>query len=195
MFWNQMFFIQRHVSVDKRNAPRTVYHGMPISEYRTIIEDGHWRGYRCRRQGELAPRPAVYFATNKAFAIFFAAFKAGLSKDCIKTSQGVVIETPLSPCQYTLIKSMSRGEFSELNRGPGVYDPSPRTDVIVSELLKNWPVKYKDSKLGEILDISHQIAVIMRDDQIAMESIINRMPSKVAIVDFSPPEVKELLRV
>jgi hypothetical protein len=174
---------------------RTVYHGMPRSEYRTVIEDGHWRGYRCRRKGELAPRPAVYFATNKAFAIFFAAFKAGLSTDCIKTSQGVVIETPLSPCQYTLIKSMFREEFSELNLGTGVYYPSPRTDVIVSGFRKSWRHKYKDSKLGEILDLSHQIAVIMRDDQPAMESIINRMPSKLAIVGFSPPEVKRLLQM
>jgi hypothetical protein len=37
--------------------------------------------------------------------------------------------------------------------------------------------------------------VIMRDDQIAMESIINRMPSQVTIINFSPSQVKELLRV
>jgi hypothetical protein len=161
---------------------RTVYHGLPLSEYPTLIEDGHWRPLRCRRKGELALRPAVYFSTNKAFAMFFAAFKAGLSPDCIKTSKGVVVETPLPPCQYSLIKTEFQEKFAELNGGRRVVRPFPRTEVIISGFRKSWRHKYKDSKLGEILDLSHQIAVIMRDDQLAMESIINRMPSKVAIV-------------
>jgi hypothetical protein len=161
---------------------RTVYHGLPLSEYPTLIEDGHWRFLRCRRKGELAPRPAVYFSTNKAFAMFFAAFKAGLSPDCIKTSKGVVVETPLPPCRYSLIKTEFQEEFAELNGGRRVVRPFPRTEVIISGFRKSWRHKYKDSKLGEILDLSHQIAVIIRDDQPAMESIINRMPSKVAIV-------------
>jgi hypothetical protein len=42
------------------STTRTVYHGMPFTEYRKLIKDGRWRGRRCRPQGELAPCRAVY---------------------------------------------------------------------------------------------------------------------------------------
>jgi hypothetical protein len=168
---------------------RTVYHGMPITEYRQLMKAGRWSGRPCRDRGELAPCPAVYFATNKAFALFFAAFKAGLSSDCLNTSVGVVIETPLPPCRYALIRPKFREDFSRLNRNED--NPIPPRSIIVSGLLQRWRKKYKENtELADVLRLSHQLAVVMPEDKPPMEAIINSMPSKVAIVGFSTADVE-----
>jgi hypothetical protein len=177
------------------STTRTVYHGMPITEYRNLIQAGRWSGRPCRDRGELAPCPAVYFATNKAFALFFAAFKAGLSSDCLNTSVGVVIETPLPPCRYALIRPKFREEFSVLNRmkilSRNVHRPRPPTEVIVSGFLERWRKKYKENtELADVVRLSHQLAVVMPEDKLPMEAIINSMPSKVAIVGFSAEDVE-----
>jgi hypothetical protein len=49
---------------------KTVYHGMPITEYRKLIMDGSWRRDPCRANGELAPCRAVYFTTDKSYMHF-----------------------------------------------------------------------------------------------------------------------------
>jgi hypothetical protein len=171
------------------STTRTVYHGMPITEYRTLMKDGRWRGVRCRPQGELAPCHAVYFATNKAFALFFAAFKAVLSTDFLNTSVGVVIETPLPPCRYALIRPKSRGKFARFNENED--NSIPPTEVIVSGFLQRWRKKFKDNaELADVVRLSHQLAVVMDDEKSVMESIINSMPSRVAIVGLSTADVQ-----
>jgi hypothetical protein len=177
------------------STTRTVYHGMPITEYRNLISDGKWSGRPCRPNGELASRPAVYFATNKAFALFFAAFKAGLSNDCLNTSVGVVIETALPRCRYALIRPKFREEFSRLNRIKNRvrndHRPFPPTEVIVSGFLESWRKKFKENtELADVVRLSHQLAVVIDEDKGVMESIINSTPSRVAIVGFSTADVE-----
>jgi hypothetical protein len=174
------------------STTKTVYHGMPITEYRKLIIDGSWRLAPCRANGELAPCRAVYFATDKSFALFFAAFKAGLSNDCLTTSVGVVIETPLPRCRYALIRPEFREEFSRLNRIHNVLDHSfPATEVIVSGFLKSWQRKYKDNtELADVLRLAHQLAVVMDEYKSPLESIINSMPSRMAIVGYSAADVE-----
>jgi hypothetical protein len=160
---------------------------MPITEYRKLIIDGSWRLAPCRANGELAPCRAVYFATDKSFALFFAAFKAGLSNDCLTTSVGVVIETPLPRCRYALIRPEFREEFSRLNRIHNVRGhPFPATEVIVSGFLKSWQRKYKENtELANVVRLSHQLAVVMDEYKSPLESTINSMPSRMAIVGYS----------
>jgi hypothetical protein len=92
----------------------------------------------------LSARRAVYFATNKHFALFFAAFKSAISTNGpLEQLSGVVIETPLPPCEYVLVCQSVREEFAEINRDQRqrAHAPIPPTPVVVSGFLKRWVKK------------------------------------------------------
>jgi hypothetical protein len=109
----------------------------------------------------------------------------------LNTSVGVVIETPLPRCRYALIRPKFREEFSRLNRSPHDDHPFPATELIVSGFLKSWQRKYKENtELANVLRLSHQLAVVMDEYKSPMESIINSMPSRMAIVGYSTADVE-----
>ncbi|KAF8537701.1 hypothetical protein BDD12DRAFT_887140 [Trichophaea hybrida] len=76
-----------------------------------------WDSRECRVAGELSGDPAVYFTSSKKFTLVFAATKSGMSDmRPLADMKGIIIETPLPPCQYALIRRGFREKFTKLNR-------------------------------------------------------------------------------
>jgi hypothetical protein len=168
-------------SIKTNTRMRSVYHGLPAWEYWRLSQYGRWNSGKSRRRGELSGANAVYFATAKEFALFFGVFKSAISTDGpLEKLSGVVIETPLPPCQYALVSADHREEFAVMNRKRAA--PIPPTPVVVSGYLKRWVKMHANrSDLGSIVQRSHQLAVI--DWENAMKSVINLNPSYISIIN------------
>jgi hypothetical protein len=169
--------------IKKNVVMRSVYHGLPEWEYSRLVQHGRWNIIFSRGRGELSASNAVYFSTSKNFALFFAAFKSAISTDCpLEKLSGIVIETPLPPCEHALVCQSFREEFAELNRNRDADAPIPPAPVVITGFLKHW-VKEDANRpdLAEVVLWSHQLAVVDWENG-PMKSLINLNPSYIAII-------------
>ena len=119
-------------------VPFSIYHGTPLCTYRRMTDlDGAWLLGASEGTGDLAAQRAIYFASQRAFPLYWALTHALVEYPRVlirgSVMKGVVIETTLPPTNLALVAgsqdALDRFIYSNLNwshrSGEAKLPPAP----------------------------------------------------------------------